>query len=485
MLAHQRAPLFTAYDERHDTMTDRTHHRATDPGGEALRELAHRITGSLFTPDDEHFAAEAAGFNLLSTHRPALIVAAASATDVQAAVAFAAEHGLAVGVMATGHQPFPAEDGFLLVTTRAMRSVRIDVDRSVARVAAGATWAEVVKPAQAVGLAPINGSSPTVGVVGFTLGGGHSPFLGRSLGWAADHVVSIEVVTADGELRRVTAASDPDLFWALRGGRSNFGVVTELEIELFPLTSFYGGGIYFAAEDVEAVLRTFPEVVRDAPDDFTCSVALMNVPPIPEVPELFRGRFLAHLRVVGLGSDEETEKLIAPFRAIGPGLLDSVGRHPYGAFAAVHADPAHAAPYEERSALLSDLPSEAVDRLVAGARREAGGPITVLELRQLGGALARTPEGAAPIAAREAGFSVWGATIGPPEVIEAGYAALATVLAELAPWSTGLLFANFTDRKAGAASVFSREELERLRWLKRQHDPGNLFRVHNHNIAPR
>ncbi|WP_331751304.1 FAD-binding oxidoreductase (plasmid) [Streptomyces globisporus] len=452
---------------------------------DAVGGLAANIDGSVLTPSDEGFASAAVGFNLRGGHRPALVVAAASAGDVQAAVSFAVAHGMALGVMTTGHQPFPADDGFLLLTMREMRTVEIDSRRHVAKVGAGAVWSDVIGPAQAVGLAPVNGSAPDVGVVGFTLGGGHSPFLGRRHGWAVDRVVSIEAVTADGVLRRVSADSDPDLFWALRGGRSNFGVVTELEIELFPVTSFYGGGIYFEAEHLEAVLRTFPEVVRDAPDDFTCSVAVMNMPPVPEIPEPFRGRALAHVRVVGLGTDQEVEKQIAPFRAIGTGIVDTIGWHPYAACGSVHSDPEHPFPYEERSTLLSELPAKAVDRLAEIARQGAGGPVTILELRHFGGALNHTPENAAPVAAREAAFSVWGVTVGPPEAVAAGYAELDRTMESMSPWSIGRVSTNFAARENSAEDIFGKQDLERLRTLKRRHDPANVFRVNNHNIAPR
>ncbi|MEV0910738.1 FAD-binding oxidoreductase [Streptomyces hokutonensis] len=453
-------------------------------GAAAVSELADRIGGSVFVPGDEGYEAAVAGFNLRSRQRPRTVVAAESAADVRTAVAFAARHDLPVGVMATGHQPFPTEDGFLLVTTGAMRTVDIDIERGVARVDAGARWSDVVGPAQADGLAPLNGSSPDVGVVGFTLGGGLSPFLGRSYGWAADHVVAIEVVTPDGTLRRVTPEHEPDLFWALRGGRSNFGVVTALEIGLFPVTSFYGGGIYFPAEDVEAVLRAFPEVVRAAPDTFTCSVALLNLPPVPQVPEPLRGRFLAHVRVTHLGTDEEAEKLIAPFRAIGAGILDTIGRHPYASYALVHTDPAEPFPYEEQGALLAELPAAAVDSLVESAQVAAGGLVTVLELRHLGGALSARPAAAAPVAARDAVFNVWGATVGPPEVVEAGMAMLGGMVERLRPWSTGLTYTNFAGRDDRAENVFTDADLARLRRLKRQYDPRNLFRVNNHTLTP-
>lgn len=453
-------------------------------GEPSVTELADRIEGSVFVPGDEGYAAAVEGFNLRSQQWPCLVVAAADATDVQAAVRYAAARDLPVGVMATGHQPFPAEDGFLLVTTGAMRTVEVDVERGVARVGAGARWSDVVAPAQEEGLAPLNGSSPDVGVVGFTLGGGHSPFLGRTFGWAADHVVAIEVVTPDGVLRRVSAEVEPELFWGLRGGRSNFGVVTELEIGLFPVTSFYGGAIFFPAEDVEAVLRAFPEVVRDAPDAFTCSLALLNFPPVPEVPELLRGRFLAHVRVTHLGSDEEAEKLLVPFRAIGEGILDTIARYPYGAYTAVHTDPSDPFPYEEQGALLAELPAQAVDALVESAQVAAGGLVTALEIRHLGGALAERPVAASPVAARDALFNVWGAIIGPPEVVDAGMTMLGGMIERLRPWATGLTYTNFAGRDDRAENVFTTDDLERLRDLKRRYDPRNLFRVNNHNVAP-
>ncbi|MFH9016330.1 FAD-binding oxidoreductase [Streptomyces sp. NPDC017943] len=452
---------------------------------QAITDLVREVAGSVYVPGDEGYAREIAGFNLRSTHEPLLVVAAAHTGDVQAAVSFAAAHQLPVGVKNTGHQPFPAQEGFVLITVGAMRSVAIDADRAVARVGGGARWADVVGPAQEVGLAPLNGSAPHVGVVGYTLGGGLSPLLGRVHGWAVDHVVSIEVVTADGRVRRVARDEEPELFRVLCGGRSNFGVVTEIEFGLFPLSSFYGGGIYLPGHTAEDVLRTFAELSRQPlPEGFNCSVALLNLPPLPELPEPFRGKFLAHVRVSHLGTDAEAEALIAPFRALGPALVDTVSRQPYSAFAAVHADPVDPAPYEESSALLASLPDEAVDRLAAFARTAAGGPVTVLELRQLGGALNAMPAHAVPLAARQAGFIVWGATVGPPPIVASGELALRTLLDELSPWSTGLLYTNFTGREDQAEDTFDVDTLADLREAKRRFDPQNLFRVNNHNVDP-
>jgi len=188
--------------------------------------------------------------------------------------------------------------------------------------------------------------------------------------------------------------------------------------------------------------------------------------------------------VTHLGSDEEAEKLIAPFRAIGEGVLDTIGSHPYGAFALVHTDPADPFPYEEQGALLAELPAQAVESLVESAQVAAGGPVTVLEIRHLGGALAASSAGASPIAARDAVFNVWGATVGPPEVVDAGMTMLSGMIERLSPWSTGLAYTNFAGRDDRAENVFTAEDLARLRALKRHYDPRNLFRINNHNVAP-
>ncbi|MFJ6728277.1 FAD-binding oxidoreductase [Streptomyces sp. NPDC091281] len=450
-----------------------------------LADLARAVTGSVYTPGDPGYARGVVGFNLRSAHAPLAVVAAADASDVRLAVEFAAARDIPVGVVSTGHQPFPRQEDFLLITTGSLRSVEIDAGRAVARVGAGARWSDVLAPAQQVGLAPLNGSAPHVGVVGYTLGGGLSPVLGRSHGWAADHLLSVELVTPDGVLRRVSADAEPELFAGLRGGRSNFGVVTELEFRLFPVTSFYGGALYYPAEDVAAVLDAYTEVARDVPDEFTCSVALLNLPPLPEIPEVFRGRFLAHVRIAHTGTDESAEKLIAPFRALGTPLVDTVGRHPFSAYPGVHADPTEAAPYEERSALLTALPREAIVRVLDRVGPESGSPVSVLEIRHLGGALTgRRASEATPALTRAAEFIVWGATVGPPEVVEAGEGDLRGLLTDLEQWTTGGKYQNFTGRDDVAADLFTAAELDRLSDLKRRYDPRNLFRVNNHTIAP-
>jgi FAD/FMN-containing dehydrogenase len=207
-------------------------------------------------------------------------------------------------------------EGAVLITTGRMDGVEIDPAARTARVAAGAHWQQVVDAATPVGLAPLNGSSAKVGVTGYVLGGGLSPTMGRTYGWAADHVRAIEVVTADGTWRRATPTDEPHLFWALRGAKGNFGVVTAIEIDLFPVTTYFGGGLFYAGEHTAAVLHAYREWITTAPDELNSSVALLRLPPLPEVPEPLRGRLVVHVRVCHLGSVSDGERLVAPLRAV-------------------------------------------------------------------------------------------------------------------------------------------------------------------------
>ena len=209
---------------------------------EDAASLAATVAGSVLLPGDAGYDDERAVFNLDHELEPAVIVVPESAADVQAAVIFAAGQHRPVLVKTTGHQIVGSAHGAVVIATHRMNDMTIDAVGRTARVGAGVLWSEVIAKAAEAGLAPLNGSNPTVGVSGYTLGGGLSPTLGRSHGYAADHVRSLDVVTADGELRHVDAESEPDLFWALRGGKGNFAVVTALEFDLFPVSRLYGGG---------------------------------------------------------------------------------------------------------------------------------------------------------------------------------------------------------------------------------------------------
>ncbi|MFG2715400.1 BBE domain-containing protein [Streptomyces goshikiensis] len=251
-----------------------------------------------------------------------------------------------------------------------------------------------------------------------------------------------------------------------------------------PVIPSAGSAKFAESKNVAFVAGGAGAVVENAPDELTVSVALLNFPPIPEVPELLRGRFTVHVRVAYLGSDTEAEELIAPLRAVGAPLADTVGRRGYDTFAEVHQDPTDPAPYEDRSVLLTELTPEVVAAVLERVGPTSGSVVTVLEIRHLAGALSREARLASAAGARDAAFIVWGATVGPPEVVDAGTEDMNTLLKDLTSWSTGRLYQNFTSRAAVASDVFAPDVLARLRRIKQQYDPQNVFRAHNHNIAP-
>ncbi|MGW3892074.1 FAD-binding oxidoreductase [Micromonospora chokoriensis] len=452
---------------------------------DAAAQLAAQTVGPVLLPGDERYDVECASYNLAIPQQPALVVGATNAADVQAAVRFAAGQGLPVAVLATGHSALPSA-GALLITTRRMDAVVVDVAARTARIEAGVRWQQVVDAAADHGLAPLNGAAPTVGAVGYTLGGGLSP-IGRTFGFAADHVHLIDVVTADGKLRTVTATDEPELFWALRGGKGNFGVVTAMEFALVPVSRIYGGGLFFPGERAADVLKAWGRWTADVPDEVTSSVALLQLPPVPEVPEPLRGRLVAHIRIAYVGTAEDGERLIAPLRAIAPTLVDSVTEMPYRAVGSIHADPPTPIPFVDRSALLREFTPKLVDTIIAQAGPDTGSPLTVLEIRHLGGALDRRPEPTNAVDLRDAAFTFYAVAIGGPDQVEAFQGHLTRLIEAIQPWSTGGRFVNLLGAgdatPDGVAATYPPKTYQRLAAIKRSYDPTNVFRV-NHNIAP-
>lgn len=361
---------------------------------EDAASLVAAVTGSVLLPGDAGYDDERAVFNLNHHLVPAVIVVAESTADVQAAVAFAAGQHRPVLVKTTGHQMVGPAHGAVVIATRRMNDVAIDAVGRTARVGAGARWAEVVKKAAKAGLAPLNGSNPTVGVSGYTLGGGLSPTLGRSHGYAADHVRSLDVVTADGELRHINAQSEPDLFWALRGGKGNFGVVTALEFDLFPVPRLYGGGIYFPGERMADVLRAWTAWHPGTPETMISSFAVLRLRALPQLPESLYGEFVVHLRIAYNGTAADGERMVAPLRAVAPALLDTVADMPYTKVASIHNETTEPVPYYERSIMLREFPADALDKLVELSGSDSANTLTMVELRALGGAWDREAGGA-------------------------------------------------------------------------------------------
>ncbi|GKQ34523.1 FAD-binding oxidoreductase [Streptomyces sp. A012304] len=424
----------------------------------------------LLRPGDAGYDDELAGFQTGFTQRPELVVAARSAADVVAAVRYAAKRELAVRVRSTGHGLPGGSAGGLLVTTRRLDGVTVDPAGRTARVGAGVRWGDVVAAAAPHGLAPLNGSAPGVGVVGYTLGGGLG-ILAREFGYAADHVRSLDVVTADGRLRHVTRESAPELYGALLGGGHGLGVVTALETGLVPVRRLYGGSLSFDGREVDpaAALRAYEAWTRTVPASVTSSFAAVPYPDLPVLPVRLRGRYVLSVRVAATAADGEA--LVAPLREIGPVLDDSLREMPYADSHTIHSDPDFPHAYYGEGVVLRGLDVERGGEVLARTGPDAGAMV-VVQVNHLGGALARDAGNAVPY--REGRFLVRLLTTGDRE---AARELLDPAFAVLAPDTLGRA-ANFAfgagDRAAG---LYDAETRKRLAGVKEQYDPANLFRT--------
>lgn len=435
------------------------------------------VTGAVLDGADDDFARACSGFNLAGRHEPDVAVVATDAGDVAAAVRYAAAEGLTVSVNATGHGMVRTATGGLLVNTSGMQDLVIDPARRTARVGAGVKWREVVAAAAEHGLATLCGSSVDVGVVGYTMGGGLGP-MARTFGLAADHVRRIELVTATGDVIEVDAEHEPELFWGLRGGKLDVGVVTEMEIDLMDAATYYGGGIYFPGDAAPVLLHAFATWAPALPESTTSSIALLRLPDMQMVPPPLRGQFVVHLRFVHLGDDDAGAELLAPMRALAPAIVDLVGPASCGEVASVHQDPEDALPAHDTSTMLGGLPPEAVDAILAQAGPGVDSPLLVAEVRCLGGALSRAPK-IPNAASRGAAFTVEAIALYPPPVQAAVDAACTSLLAAIAPWSTGQALINFQGAAATDAELrgaWPADTRARLDALKQTWDPNGVFR---------
>jgi FAD/FMN-containing dehydrogenase len=452
-----------------------------------LDVLRRQVAGPVLEPGDAGYDDEVASFNQIAAHRPPIVVSALCADDVAATVRFAVQHGLSFAVQATGHgASFPVEDG-VLISTRRMTSVSIDVQRGVARISAGAKWAAVIEAAAPYGLAPLSGSTSDVGAVGYTLGGGMGP-LGRRYGFSADRVRSVEIVTGDGRLRTITADDETGLFWGIRGGKGNLGIVTAIEVDLVLLPRLYGGAIFFAGADSAKVLHAWREWVHTVPEEMTSSVALLRLPDIEMVPPPLRGQLTLHLRIAYIGEACYGEKLVAPLRAVATPVVDMVRDMPFTEADSIHMDPTDPQPAWHDGRLLASFPAEAVDALVAAAGPDVDVPLIFAEVRHMGGALGRPAAVPNAVAGRDGAFSLF--VLGPaiPGLTEAVAAAGTRVIDALAPWRTAGRLVNFlgtTDEGAAAvAAAYRPEDAARLHELKNRFDPHGIFR-HGHVLRTR
>ncbi|AXJ09923.1 FAD-binding oxidoreductase [Arthrobacter sp. PM3] len=443
-----------------------------------IHALSSAVSGPVALPDSPEFAEETFAFNVATVHRPDVALGAADAHDVVAGVKWAAERRLPVSVQATGHGADSAINGGLLINTRRLQDVQIDPVRRTARVGAGVKWRTVLEASVPHGLVGLHGSSTDVGVVGYTVGGG-LPVLGRAHGFAADHVRSMEIVTADGVLRRIDADADAELFALMCGGKGNFGIVTALEFSLFPIGEFYGGGIIYPGADAALILAAFRQWLPSLPDAASPSISLLRLPDMDFVPPPLRGQFVVHLRFAYLGNRGDGDALLAPMRKISTPLMDTAGPMDYLDVDQIHMDPADPLPFVSGGALLEDFGEDTVADLLEVAGDGSDCPLLLAEIRPFGGALSRDVGRPNAVSGRDAAFLLFLVGFNMPPVADASMASIRTVLTAMSPHSTGFTLVNFHGTpgdEADRARAWTPEVYDRMRAAKASYDPGNLLR---------
>jgi hypothetical protein len=448
-----------------------------------LDALRTRVAGELIGRRDDGFDAARQAFILTVDQRPALVALPESAQDVVEIVRFARSMGLRVAPQGTGHGASPLEglDDAILIKTSRMRGVDINPAERTARVQAGAQWQDVTVPAAEHGLAALAGSSPNVGVVGYTLGGGVG-WLARRYGLSANSVSAAEIVTPDGALVRADATTEPDLFWAVCGGGGGLGVLTAIEIALYPVRELYAGDLFFPIARSAEVLQAWREWTEDAPDEVTSIGRIMQFPPIPSVPEELRGNSFVLVEAAYLGDEREGANLIRPLRELGP-TMDTFAMIPPPGLGALHMDPPDPVPGRTDGMLLANAPGSAIDAVVAVAGPDSGSPLLSVELRHLGGALARaSADGPQPkVDGNCAVFAVGLATT--PELGEAVAAHVQLLKEKLGPWHAGYDLFNFLDSSAEGDAALPHDSYLRLRQIKAHYDPSESI-ISPHPVRP-
>ncbi|MEA2430098.1 MAG: hypothetical protein QOI19_571 [Thermoleophilaceae bacterium] len=454
------------------------HHSSTE-----LRTLRALSSGDVVSPADSAYDEARAAWNLAADQRPAAVVFPQNDTDVAFAMAYAREAGLRVSVQGTGHNPMPLGEmaDSVLIRTSRMRQVDIDPSARRARVQAGAIWSDVAPLANSHGLAALVGSSPDVGVVGYSLGGGIG-YLGRKHGIQANSVTAIELVTPDGEHVRTDADHDADLFWALRGGGGNFGVVTAIEFGLYPVSSVYGGWLIWPWEDSQRVIERWVDWTRTAPDEVTSMARIMQLPPIPDVPEMLRGRQIVVVSAAYLGSKDDGEWVLGPLRELKPEIDTFETMEPLG-LSYLHGDPETPVPGVSDTAILDDLPQDAIDTFVAKAGPDAGTALLAAELRQMGGAFARSGEGHGALSHIDGSYVLFGVGMTMNEQMAVAVERDSReLMAAMQPYGHGRSYSNFAERAVDAGSFYPEDTYRRLREIRSRVDPDGLMRA-NHVIA--
>ncbi len=440
------------------------------------------IRGRIATPSDSDWDEARQAWNLAADQRPEAVALVESADDVSKVIGFARDNGLKVTGQGTGHGAVSlgSLDDTILIKTERMRDVVIEDEK--ARVEAGALAEDVAEAASSKGMSSMPGTSPNVGVIGYTLGGGLSWF-GRKHGWACNRVAAIELVTADGEPRTVDAASDPDLFWALRGGGGGYAIVTALHLELLPITEAYAGAMLFPPEVTADGLRAYRDWCAQAPEEVGSQTRMLNLPPIPDIPEEIRGQKWFAITVVSIGSEEEGRERVAPLLEIGEPVMSTVAQIPATGLTRIAMDPEPPVPGLGHHRVIKELPDEAIDAFYEAAGPDSESPLLLAELRHLGGALSRPDENGGALNKLDAEFVMLGiGMLMDPAMADPINGQLDRMSDAMEPWAAEGGYFNYAERSSDLDAILPAETCQRLAQVKRSWDPENLIRA-NHSVA--
>jgi FAD/FMN-containing dehydrogenase len=451
-------------------------------GAEAFQAFRATFRGPVLRSSDPGYDDARKIWNAMIDRRPALIAMCTGTSDVVQAVRFAREQRLLTSVRSGGHNiaGLAMCEGGLVIDLSLMKGVWVDPEQRVARAQAGCTLGDVDRETQLHGLAAVLGFVSTTGIAGLTVGGGFG-YLTRRYGWTCDTLVSMEVVTAQGEVVRASAETNSELFWALRGGGGNFGIVTSFEYKVYPVGPLVvAGAVAWKGEDAPEVLRFYRELTANSPRELACVAALRIAPPAPWLPKEIHGKPMIAFFVCHTGSCEDGERLVAPIKAFGRPVADIITRRPYAQMQSLlDATQPKGRRYYWKSEYLGQIDPKLPDTLATQAAAIAS-PHSAILLFQLGGALNELDADVSPAGNRDAKFVVNVAGSWEQPADDAANMAWARRSWEaVRPFSTGGVYVNFLTEEEGAertAAAYGTKNLERLGALKRKYDPDDLFR---------
>jgi FAD/FMN-containing dehydrogenase len=451
-----------------------------------LESLKESVRGPVITPDDPDYDDARRVYNAMIDRRPRVIVRPANTGDVMTAVRFAQDNGLPVATRGGSHSVpgFGTADDAVVVDLSLRRSVRVDPHTHTARAEGGATWGDFNAATHAYGLATTGGFVSTTGIGGLTLGGGIG-YLARSLGLSCDNLISADVVTADGAVHLASEKENDDLFWAIRGGGGNFGVVTSFEYQLHPLKDIYGGPMFYELEHARTVLEFFRDYIKDAPEEMGGFPAFQMAPPLPFIPEDRHGDTFIAIVGCWAGSVDDGERMFRAFHDVAPVVAEHVGPMPYPALnSAFDALAPPGLQHYWKATFARELTDEAI-----AAHLEHGSRVptvnTAVHLYPINGACHRVTPDATAFPYRDATFATVLAGIWPdPADNEENIAWVRGYHDATAPYSEEGAYVNFrSEDDSDRVRANYRQNYDRLASIKRQYDPGNLFRI-NQNIEP-